>query len=140
MDKAARWLGHIVRDAVHIVLLQTEGVALDINGRLLDQAAFWDFTLECEERHANKVAAAAATPHGGSSSTTEDESGSDTGADTDKDTDKDTDEDLYVYTASQSESDESVYTDTETESESDDCVYTAGDSEYIDDGEEEDSD
>jgi hypothetical protein len=95
IDGAKQGVCHIVRDAAHVPLLQAEGVTLDTKGRLLNQAAFWDFTLECEQRHANKVAAAAATtastPHVGSSSATEEESGTDN--DTDNDTDKDTDTD-----------------------------------------------
>jgi hypothetical protein len=93
IDGAKQGVCHIVRDAAHVPLLQAEGVTLDTKGRLLNQAAFWDFTPECEQRHANKVAAAAATtastPHGGSSSATEEESGTDN--DTDTDTDNDTD-------------------------------------------------
>jgi hypothetical protein len=145
-DKAAgRRLGHIVRDAGQIGLLQTEGVGLDFHGRLLDHAVFWDYTLECEARYKEKVDAAAGT----SASTTDEDTDMETEGQTDKaakDADKVYSEHEIVsnesaHTVSETERESHKSACAETESESEHYDYTDSDSHYTDDGEEdEDSD
>jgi hypothetical protein len=54
-----------VRDANHSSLLRTEGVAIDLRGRLTSADNFWDFTPECQRAYAATInAAAAGGPHG----------------------------------------------------------------------------
>jgi hypothetical protein len=54
-----------VRDANHSSLLRTEGVAIDLRGRLTGEDNFWDFTPECQRAYAATInATAGGGPHG----------------------------------------------------------------------------